>query len=85
MAPIPCLLGFLMRRVGTTKAAVFLEFQLLRSVFLVLGGGVVSLLARRACESDNVSHFFFLYKKWQGRLAKPPLLPYLQTPLLLDD
>jgi hypothetical protein len=43
---------------GAAEAAVFLELQLLRRILLVLGGGIVSLLALSAGKGDNVSHFF---------------------------
>jgi hypothetical protein len=67
------LLGFLVRSVGTAEAAVFLELQLLRRILLVLGGGVVPLLARSAGESDDVSHGVFPFKKVAGAIRKPPL------------
>ena len=41
---------------GTAEAAVLLELQLLRRILLVLGGGIVSLLALGAGEGDDVSH-----------------------------
>jgi len=42
------------------KATVLLELQLLRRVFLVLGGRIISLLALGAGKRDYVSHDLFL-------------------------
>jgi hypothetical protein len=39
----------------TVKGAVFLNLQATRSLFLVLGGGVVLVLAYCALEVDNFS------------------------------
>jgi hypothetical protein len=39
-----------------TKAAVLAELELLRSRLLVLGGGVVALLALGTGKRNNVSH-----------------------------
>jgi hypothetical protein len=44
--------------VGTAESAVFLELQLLRRVLLILGRGVVSLLALGAGKGNDVSHLF---------------------------
>jgi hypothetical protein len=41
---------------GAAEAAVFLELQLLRCVFLVFCGCIVSLLALCAGKRDYVSH-----------------------------
>jgi len=47
-----------MRSVGTAEAAKLLELQLLRGVFLVLGGRIIALLALGAGKRDDVSHFY---------------------------
>jgi len=51
------LLGFLVRSVFSAEAAVFAEFKLLRSSFLVLCSCVISLLALSAAEIDYISHW----------------------------
>ena len=68
----PCLLGFLVRSMGPAEAAVLLELQFLRRVFLVLGGGIVSLLALGAGKGDDVSHCFFPLDDMEGRFMNRP-------------
>jgi hypothetical protein len=51
------LLSLLVRRVDPAKTAVFLKFQLLRSILLIFGGGIIFLFARGAGQSDDVSHW----------------------------
>jgi hypothetical protein len=50
------LFGFFMQGVGSAKAAVFFQLQLVRNSALVFCGGVVALLAVFAGKSDDVSH-----------------------------
>ena len=52
----PGLFGFLVGCMLLTKAAVLAELELLRSRLLVLGGGVVALLALDTGKRNNVSH-----------------------------
>ena len=47
-----------MRRMGVAEAAVLLEFQFLRGILFVFGGGIVSLLALGAGKGDDVSHIY---------------------------
>jgi len=57
---------------GTAEAAILLELQLLRRVLLVLGGGIVSLLALGAGEGDDVSHCVLPLDDMQARLTNRP-------------
>jgi hypothetical protein len=44
--------------VGAAEAAKLLELQLLRRVFLVLGGSIIALFALGARKRDDVSHCY---------------------------
>jgi hypothetical protein len=57
---------------GTAEAAVLLELQLLRRILLVLGSGIVSLLALGAGKGDDVSHCFIPLDDMLGRFMNRP-------------
>jgi hypothetical protein len=46
-----------MQGVGPAEGTEFLEFKLLRGIPLVLGGCIITALALRTTERDDVSHF----------------------------
>lgn len=50
------LLGFLVGSVLAAETAILIKLQLVRSILLVLGRCIVSLLALGASESDDVTH-----------------------------
>lgn len=64
-----------MRGVATAAGAIFLEFQPLGVIFLILEGGIVSLLTLRAGQMYNcpgfrfLSHFILFY--YFGKHARP--------------
>ena len=49
-----------MGRMLLTKAAVFTELHLIRSILLVFGGCIVPLLALSTTKGDNVTHDAYL-------------------------
>ena len=53
---LACLLGFFMRRMRLAERAVLLQLELVRHGLLVLGCGIVPLLATLAGQRDGVSH-----------------------------
>jgi len=49
-----------MNRVLPTKAAILLELQFVGSISLVLGRGVITLLALSAAKGHDIAHRFIL-------------------------
>jgi len=45
-----------MDSMASAKTAVFFEFEFLRSIFFVLGRGVVSVLTLGTTKGDDISH-----------------------------
>jgi len=39
-----------------TKRTIFFKLQFIRSIFLILGGRIITTLACATCEDDYVSH-----------------------------
>ena len=54
------LLGLAMNRVFPTKSAILLELQFVWSVSLVLGRGVIALLALSAAKGHDIAHRLIL-------------------------
>src|SRR4029077_14656594 len=52
----PTLLHFLMGNVFPAELAELIPLQPIRIVLLILHGGIVSLLADRACQINDLSH-----------------------------
>lgn len=50
------LLGFLVRGVLLTKTAILAEFQFIRSISFIFRGRVISLLAFRASQGNDIPH-----------------------------
>ena len=50
------LLCFFMKGVGVTEPAVFLKLQFIRCLLFILCCVIISLLALRACKSNNIPH-----------------------------
>ncbi len=45
-----------MRQMGSAEGAIFLQFKLVRGVFLIFGCGVIATFACAACEGNYISH-----------------------------
>ena len=61
------LLGLSVQLVGPAELAVFFQFQAILHGPLVLGRRIVSLLAIRAGQRNDISHDHPLLKQWSPR------------------
>ena len=59
----PRLLHFLMGNVFPAELAELIPLQTIRVVLLILHGGIVPLLADRACQINDLSHLSLLVRR----------------------
>src|SRR5436309_14121655 len=62
-----------MRRVFSAKATILVPLESVRIVFLILHGGIISLLADRTGHRDNVTHPLPFHSVVIEPLLPPPL------------
>ena len=71
----PNLFHFLMGIVFPAEFAELIPLQPIRIVFLILHGGIVPLLADRACQIDDLSHLLIRQRYGVKREAMGDRLP----------